>query len=55
MKKEAWILNLNGSMPYEEAFELQKKLVKMRAQDAMNDTLILLEHILYSLSPQKIL
>jgi len=44
MKKEAWILNLNGSMPYEEAFELQKKLVKMRAQDAVNDTLILLEH-----------
>lgn len=44
MKKEAWILNLNGSMPYEQAFELQQKLVKMRAQDAVNDTLILLEH-----------
>jgi lipoate-protein ligase B len=43
MKKEAWILNLD-TVPYEEAFELQKRLVKMRAQDTINDTLILLEH-----------
>jgi lipoyl(octanoyl) transferase len=43
MKKEAWILNLE-TVPYEEAFELQKRLVKMRAQDTINDTLILLEH-----------
>ena len=43
MKKEAWILNLE-TVPYEEAFELQKRLVKMRAQDIINDTLILLEH-----------
>jgi lipoyl(octanoyl) transferase len=44
MKKEAWILNLE-TVPYEEAFELQKRLVKMRAQDTINDTLILLEHL----------
>jgi lipoyl(octanoyl) transferase len=43
MKKEAWILNLE-TVPYEEAFELQKRLVKMRAQDTIKDTLILLEH-----------
>ncbi len=43
MKKEAWILNLD-TVPYEEAFELQKRLVEMRAQDTINDTLILLEH-----------
>ena len=43
MKKESWILNLD-TVPYEEAFELQKRLVKMRAQDTINDTLILLEH-----------
>lgn len=43
MKKEAWILNLD-TVPYEEAFDLQKRLVEMRSQDAINDTLILLEH-----------
>ncbi len=43
MKKEAWILNLE-TVPYEEAFELQKRMVEMRAQDTINDTLILLEH-----------
>lgn len=43
MKKEAWILNLD-IIPYEEAFDLQKKLVELRIQDKINDTLILLEH-----------
>jgi lipoyl(octanoyl) transferase len=43
MKKEAWILNLD-TVPYEEAFALQKRLVTMRSQDAICDTLILLEH-----------
>ena len=43
MKKEAWILNLD-TVPYEEAFDLQKRLVEMRSQGAINDTLILLEH-----------
>ena len=43
MRKEAWILNLD-TVPYEEAFDLQKRLVEMRSQDAINDTLILLEH-----------
>lgn len=43
MKKEAWILNLD-TVPYEEAFDLQKKLVGMRIQNKINDTLILLEH-----------
>ena len=42
-KKEAWILNLD-TVPYEEAFDLQKKLVEQRIQDKINDTLILLEH-----------
>ena len=43
MKKEAFILNLD-TVPYEEAFALQKRLVTMRSQDAICDTLILLEH-----------
>jgi lipoate-protein ligase B len=43
MKKEAWILNLD-TVPYEKAFELQKRLVKMRSQEVINDILILLEH-----------
>jgi len=43
MKKEAWILNLD-TVPYDEAFALQKRLVTMRSQDAICDTLILLEH-----------
>jgi len=43
MKKEAWILNLD-IVPYEKAFELQKRLVQMRSQDVINDILILLEH-----------
>lgn len=43
MKKEAWILNLD-TVPYEEAFELQKRLVQMRSQNVINDILILLEH-----------
>ena len=42
-RKEAWILNLD-TVPYEEAFDLQKKLVEQRIQDKINDTLILLEH-----------
>ena len=43
MKKEAWILNLD-KVPYEEAFDLQKRMVEMRSQNKINDTLILLEH-----------
>jgi len=43
MKKEALILNL-AIIPYEEAFDLQKRLVEMRSQDNINDILILLEH-----------
>jgi lipoate-protein ligase B len=43
MKKEAWILNLD-TVPYEEAFDLQKRLVMLRSRDSINDTLILLEH-----------
>ena len=43
MKKEAWILNLD-TVPYDEAFALQKRLVTMRSQDDICDTLILLEH-----------
>ena len=43
MKKEAWILNLD-TVPYDEAFALQKRLVTMRSQNAICDTLILLEH-----------
>ena len=43
MKKEAWILNLD-TVPYEKAFELQKRLVQMRSREVINDILILLEH-----------
>lgn len=43
MKKEAWILKLN-KVPYQDALELQKKLVELRSRDAILDTLILLEH-----------
>ena len=43
MKKEAWILNLD-TVPYEEAFALQKRLVEMRSRGTICDTLILLEH-----------
>ena len=43
MKKEAWILNLD-TVPYEEAFDLQKRLVSLRSRGIINDTLILLEH-----------
>ena len=43
MKKEAWILNLD-CVPYEEAFELQKRLVDLRSRGHINDILVLLEH-----------
>jgi lipoyl(octanoyl) transferase len=43
MKKDAWILNLD-TVPYEEAFTLQKRLVALRSQGTICDTLILLEH-----------
>ena len=43
MKQEAWILKLD-TVPYQEALELQKKLVELRSRDAIPDTLILLEH-----------
>ncbi len=43
MKQEAWILKLD-TVPYDEALELQKKLVELRSRDCIHDTLILLEH-----------
>ena len=43
MKQEAWILNLD-TVPYDEALELQKKLVDLRSRDCIHDTLVLLEH-----------
>ena len=43
MKKEARILELD-MIPYEDALDLQKRLVEMRSQNTINDTLILLEH-----------
>jgi lipoyl(octanoyl) transferase len=43
LKQEAWILSLD-SVPYQESLELQKKLVELRSRDAIQDTLVLLEH-----------
>jgi lipoate-protein ligase B len=43
VKKEALLLSLD-SVPYQDALELQKKLVELRSRDAIQDTLILLEH-----------
>jgi lipoate-protein ligase B len=43
LKQEAWILKLD-TVPYDEALELQKKLVELRSRDCIHDTLILLEH-----------
>jgi lipoate-protein ligase B len=43
LKQEAWILKRN-IVPYQEALELQKKLVELRSRDSIQDTLILLEH-----------
>jgi len=43
LKQEAWILKLD-TVPYQQALELQKKLVELRSRDAIPDTLILLEH-----------
>lgn len=43
MKQEAWILNLD-TVHYDEALELQKKLVDLRSRDCIHDTLALLEH-----------
>jgi len=43
MEKEAWVLKLD-TISYEQAFELQKRLVEMRSNNTINDTLILLEH-----------
>jgi lipoate-protein ligase B len=43
LKQEAWILNLD-TVPYDEALELQKKLVDLRSRDCIHDTLVLLEH-----------
>lgn len=42
-KKEAWILNLE-TVPYEEALALQKRLVTLRSQGRIKDTLVILEH-----------
>jgi len=43
LKQESWILNLD-TVPYDEALELQKKLVDLRSRDCIHDTLALLEH-----------
>lgn len=43
MTREAWILNLD-TVPYDEALALQQKLVELRAQRSIRDTMILLEH-----------
>ena len=43
MKREAWVLTLN-TVPYDEALALQERLVALRSQDSIHDTLILLEH-----------
>jgi len=43
LKQEAWILNLD-TVHYDEALELQKKLVDLRSRDCIHDTLMLLEH-----------
>jgi len=43
LKREAFILNLN-TLPYDEALALQERLIELRSQDSIHDTLILLEH-----------
>jgi lipoate-protein ligase B len=43
LKKETWILKLD-TVPYDEALELQKRLVALRSRDCIHDTLVLLEH-----------
>ncbi len=40
----ARIIDLGKEIPYIQAFELQKKLLKMRSADKIEDTLLLLEH-----------
>ncbi len=42
-KMDAWYLDINR-IGYEDAFELQKKLVDARSKDEIKDTFILLEH-----------
>ncbi|MFC1591007.1 lipoyl(octanoyl) transferase LipB [Thermodesulfobacteriota bacterium] len=41
--QEAWVININR-IGYEEAFDLQKRLVSARARDEVKDTFLLLEH-----------
>ncbi len=41
--REAWLLDL-GRRPYKEVWDLQKALVKRRAEDEIPDGLILVEH-----------
>jgi len=43
VRREAWLLDL-GRMPYGEAWSLQKALVARRAEDAIADGLVLVEH-----------
>ncbi|MCP4623639.1 MAG: lipoyl(octanoyl) transferase LipB, partial [bacterium] len=43
-KHEAWVLDID-KIRYNEAFELQKKLVGARSRDEIKDTFILLEHL----------
>ena len=43
-KQNSWVIDIN-KIAYEEAFELQKKLVHHRSRDEIKDTLILLEHL----------
>jgi lipoate-protein ligase B len=42
-QKESWVLDL-GRIRYEDAFELQRKLVAARLRDEIKDTFLLLEH-----------
>ena len=42
-KSESWVIDID-LLGYNEAFELQKKLVDARGRDEIKDTLILLQH-----------
>ena len=43
MMRDCWVVDL-GTVDYEEALELQKKLAQLRLQDKISDVLLLLEH-----------
>ena len=44
MSNSIRIFSLPGLVPYQEASELQKKLVDFRATDRIPDTILFLEH-----------